>query len=126
MRKVFLDDLPKWEKGEGAGNIGTINWKKCVGMKVKFVYNTIEGKLEILDYNKQERMLKLKYNDNIGYINTGGFSACKIGGLLVRYNSHKTNDFEIYNTLKIDEKGIIWGSIKKGEVLKTNHKKVWI
>ena len=123
VRKVFLDGLPKWEKGDGFGNIGTINWSKCVNMKVRFIYNTIEGELEILDYNKQERMLKLKYNDNISYINTGGFSACKIGNLLIRYDSHKTNNFEIYNMLKINEKGIIWDDVDNGEVLKTNHEK---
>ena len=123
MRKVFLDDLPRWEKGEGSGVPGTINWGKCVNMKVKFIYNTIEGEIEILDYNKRERMLKLKYNENIGYINTGGFSVCKIGNLLIRYGSHKTNNFEIYNILKINEKGIMWDSIANGEVLKTNHKK---
>ena len=50
MRKVFLDDLPRWDKGEGTGNIGTINWSKCKGMKVSFMYDDIEGEVELIDY----------------------------------------------------------------------------
>lgn len=51
MRKVFLENLPRWEKGEGKGKIGTINWSKSIGSKVRFVYEDIEGEVEIVGYD---------------------------------------------------------------------------
>lgn len=55
MRKVFLDDLPKW--GDGV----RINWSKSVGYKFKFVYDDIEGEIEILDYISKGQCLTVKY-----------------------------------------------------------------
>lgn len=40
MRKVFLDELPKWDSGK---NKGGINWKLSIGKKVKFIYDDIQG-----------------------------------------------------------------------------------
>ena len=34
MKKVFLDNLPKWESGKYKGRI---NWKESIGHKVKFI-----------------------------------------------------------------------------------------
>ena len=44
MRKVFLENLPR----KRTGNF--IDWKNCVGYKVHFIYDNIEGDLEIIDY----------------------------------------------------------------------------
>lgn len=123
MRKVFLDELPRWEKGEGAGVPGKINWAKCVGHKVKFIYEDIEGEIEIIGYNKETRKLNVKYNNNNTSISTDGFFKCKLGGLLIRYESPKTDNFKIYNVLKVNEKGIMWNEIETNEILKTYHEK---
>lgn len=83
MRKVFLDDLPKFNSGIN------IDWKRSVGSKVKFIYHDIEGEIEIVDYNKE--FLTLKYNNNIceKKIKTGNFSNCQLGSIL----NKKTNKF---------------------------------
>ena len=47
MRKVFLDNLPKFNN--------KIDWKNSVGYIVNFVYDNIEGTLEIIDYYKSNR-----------------------------------------------------------------------
>ena len=90
IRKVFLDDLPRWEVGEGKGKAGTINWNKSVGSLVKFIYNDIEGEIEIVNYGNGN--LYLKYLDNsIFKIVIGSFAKCAIGGLL----KTNTGDFKI-------------------------------
>lgn len=121
MKKVFLDDLPRWESGEGSGNIGTINWAKSVGRKVKFVYDDVDGEIEIVGYDRKRRKLILNYNGEKNEIMCGNFLKGKIGSMLVRYENYKTHDFEIYNILKINKIGIVWDYIEVGEILKTNH-----
>lgn len=121
MRKVFLDDLPRWESGEGCGNIGTINWGKSIGYKIKFIYDDIDGYIEIIGYDKKSRKLHLKFNEEKSHINCSNFVEGKIGGVLIRYESYKTTNFEIYNIFKFNEKGIVWDDVKTGEILKTNH-----
>lgn len=121
MRKVFLDALPRWERGEGAGNIGTINWAKSVGHKVNFIYGEITGEIEIVRFDKESRKLYLKHNEEECYIDYSNFMEGKIGALLIRHESYKTNNFEIYNILKMNAKGMVWDNIKIGEILKTNH-----
>ena len=52
MRKVFLDELPRWEKG---GNKEKINWSECPSQKVKFIYDDIDGEIIVgFDKNKIE------------------------------------------------------------------------
>lgn len=120
MRKVFLDDLPRWESGT---NKGKIKWDECVGIKVKIVYDNVEYEIEIIKYEKKGQKLYLKYDNEQCSITSGGFTEGKIGKLLVRYESYKTDNFEIYNKLKMNGIGVVWGDIKIGEILKTNHKK---
>lgn len=53
MRKIFVENLPK-EKGiEWNRNKDSISWQKAVGCKVAFIYNDIEGYVEIVDYKKR-------------------------------------------------------------------------
>ena len=40
MRKVFLEKLPHTKKG--------IDWENCIGSKVYFIYDDIEGSLKII------------------------------------------------------------------------------
>lgn len=58
MRKVFLDDLPRWNSG---GNKGKINWKETIGYKVPFIYNDIIGEIEIVNYEKERQNLTVRY-----------------------------------------------------------------
>ena len=108
MRKVFLDDLPRWDKGEGTGNIGTINWSKCKGMKVSFMYDDIEGEVELIDYISCEQKLVIKYNNKTFWdkpILTGNFQKCRLGWYLnKRSQEFKINIGEI---LKDDKRDMI-------------------
>ena len=77
MRKVFTDELI-----DKSGKEKTfINWIVSKGMSIKFIYDDIEGYLEIVDYKNS--YLYIKYLDNpIFKINTGNFIKCHIGALL--------------------------------------------
>ena len=93
MRKVFLDDLPRWEK-EGMGKIGTINWNKSIGCKVKFIYDDIEGEIKIIDYQTKKQKLIIMYNGKIYLDNpilSSSFAKCKLGYYLNKIR----NDFKI-------------------------------
>ena len=103
MKKVFLDDLPRWEKGDGAVKIGTIKWKKSIGYKIKGVYDEINFEVEIVDYDG--KYLYIKYLDKpIFKIGTGNFCECKLGKLLGK----KTSDFkaEIRQVFKDNKRDI--------------------
>ena len=102
MRKVFLDDLPKWESG---ANKGRINWEKSINKKVHFIYKDIEGDLDILAYNKDVKSLLIKYNNNQLNIMYGNFMKCKIGNLI----GTKTLNFKIKigTKFKDDKRDII-------------------
>lgn len=86
VRKVFSEILPKWENGRCKGQI---NWTKSIGYKVKFIYDDIEGELDIIDYESKGRYLYIKYlNKELFKIQTDGFINCHLGKLL---NKHTSN-----------------------------------
>lgn len=76
MRKVFLEDLPRWAEG---GNKGKINWNESVGCKVSFVYNDITGEIEIVDYDVEKQYLKVLYNYKEFDIKSYDFKNSKVG-----------------------------------------------
>lgn len=88
MRKVFLENLPKWENGISKGKI---NWKETVGHKVKFIYDDIEGLLKIIDYNNSNRKIDIEYNDKRATMYSSDFIKCQLGRLLGTY----TGNFKI-------------------------------
>lgn len=84
IRKVFLEDLPRWKSGNNKGNI---NWKECIKYKIKFIYEDIVGEIEIIDCTG--KYLLIKYSNNKPYkISKGHFQRCEIGGLLGKYTSN--------------------------------------
>ena len=48
MKKVFLDNLPL----KSINNRLVIDWEHCQNYIVNFIYDEYEGKLKILNYNK--------------------------------------------------------------------------
>lgn len=103
-RKMFVENLPKWEEHK-QGDVGTINWLKCKKHKVEFIYDDIEGIVEIIDYKSKGQMLTIKYNDIEFKIQTSNFKRCGIGRLLGK----TTKDFKIKigTKLKDDKRDII-------------------
>lgn len=100
-KNIFLDDLPK----EKYGNILRIIWGKSVGYKVYFIYDDIDGYIQILSYKKKEQLLHVKYKDKEYDIATTNFSKCNIGSILGKI----TSDFkiEIGTHFKDDKKDIV-------------------
>lgn len=78
IRKVFLDKLPRWERGS---NKGKINRKECVGHNIRFIYDDIEGELKIVDTDKTS--FTVKYLDNKPCkIGINEIFKCKLGRLI--------------------------------------------
>lgn len=78
MRKVFLDNLPRRNN--------RIDWKNSIGYTVNFIYDNIEGILEIINYYKsnsgKQYYITIKY-ENITYnIETQLFKRGKLHSLL--------------------------------------------
>ena len=77
IRKVFLDNLPRY-KGK---NNGSINWTESIGYNIRFIYDDIEGEINLIDYKKP--YLYIKYlNKPIFKIANSNFLKCKIAFLL--------------------------------------------
>lgn len=102
MKKVFLDNLPKKNKG----NSSSIDWKNTIGYKVKFIYNDIEDEVEIINYKIINHIgfIDLKYNNNKFTINRSGFLKCSLGELLGCFS--KKYLFKIGDIIKDDRRHI--------------------
>lgn len=96
MKKVFLDDLPRWESGK---NKGQINWKESIGYKVKFEYDNIKDKFEIISYNKINNQCEILYNKKKVNIQTGSLQKCRISFIIGNMtHTYKYNIGDIINT----------------------------
>jgi hypothetical protein len=78
MKKVFLDNLPRGGKFIKDNDI---NWKNSIGYKVKFIYDDIEGNIDIIEYFGK-RKLKVKYNNEFYDIGCSELRTCKIGSII--------------------------------------------
>lgn len=89
MRKVFLESLPRWGNGRYKGEI---NWKECIDCKVNFIYDDIEGEVEIVDFISKGQNIYIKYLDkDVFRTKVGSFKDCAFGKLLGRI----TGEFKI-------------------------------
>ena len=118
IRKVFLDDLPRWESGRFNGNI---KWSESNKHRVNFIYDNIIGEIEIIDYIPMGQYLYIKYLDNpIFKIKTTAFLNCKLGGLLdsivgkFKYKIGENIIDDNRNITIIDRKYIIVKRIRNG------------
>ena len=50
MKKLFFENLPKRSNGQ-------ILWNKSIGMYIDFVYESVSGKLQIIDYNSKNEKI---------------------------------------------------------------------
>ena len=57
LKKVFLEDLPRWKNGKNRGNI---NWEKSIGYEVKFIWGNVNGIIKIINYDSNYRFLNIK------------------------------------------------------------------
>lgn len=92
FKKVFLDELPRCKNRNNY-----IDWESSVGHKVKFIYETLDDKIEdeveIINYinskgdKNRNKRLTIKYKNNIKEMAPGQFSRCELGVLLNKINS---------------------------------------
>lgn len=78
MKKVYLENLIRYE---GGNNKGKINWQQNIGQYVKFTYDEISDILLIKNYNLANHHLIIEYNNIELDIYTSFFRKCQIGKL---------------------------------------------
>ena len=101
MKKIFLDNLPKKIHCKKE----CIDWMNSIGYKVRFIYDDIEGEIEIIEYKKcRHPKIKIKYNNKYDIITIESFKNIKLGKILNKV----TKDFkiEIGQTFKDDERDL--------------------
>lgn len=99
MNKIFLNDIPKIN-GFGKNSYKLINdWSKSIGYKVNFIYDNINGQIEIINYIKEKQEINIRYLQNEYIIKTSDFINCKLGKItgIVNYD-FKFNEDEIIKT----------------------------
>ncbi|OSA92826.1 UNVERIFIED_ORG: hypothetical protein B2H93_13445 [Clostridium botulinum] len=107
IRKVFLDELPKWINGT---NRGKINWEESVGYKMHFIYDNIDGYIELIGYNKIGSYIKIKYKNIIYDIKSSGLINCALGNIVGEHTKsfkYNINDVITTKTGKIKIKGLL-------------------
>ena len=97
MKKTFLNKLPRWKKGV---NKDKINWKESVGYIVKFIYDNVEGEVEIINYYKKNNYfyLDIQYKNNIYTILRKMFESGHLGIILEFYT--KKYKYNVNNVVK--------------------------
>lgn len=90
MKKLFLESLPK---RRSKINKYKVDWMRSavVNAKVKFVYDDIEGEIEIIDYEVGSQKLEIKYLDEHFEISGTNFIKCKLGKIL----NKRTGKFKV-------------------------------
>lgn len=103
MRKVYLDEIPRWKTG---ANTGRFNWSESVGYRFKFIYDDIEGEIEILNYS--DGYLTLKWKDRILEVFTSSLLKCCLGKLLGKLTDEfKIEIDSVLNNVKITKRKLV-------------------
>jgi hypothetical protein len=109
VKKVFLDNLPKWTSGTYKGKI---KWKDSLNYDVEFNYEGLIGLFKIVDY--QYPFIWVKYKENNPYkTHISTFIKGSIKGIIINdvYNFDKTSNNAIWIDLKslpLNGEGIDW------------------
>lgn len=113
MRKVFLEELP--HKGNN------IDWKYSIKYFVHFIYDNIEGDIEIINYEPKNQLLYIKYlEQDIFKINTNSFHKVKLGNML----GIITSEFKIKigQTFKDNKRDLIITNSEYRKIPKQNNR----
>ena len=91
MRKTFIETLPKDKRGR-------VDWLSSENNLLSFVYDEIEGKILLGDYNKFNRKIKIMYEDFSDYINTSHLLNGKLGNIVNKTKNINMSVKEKWNT----------------------------
>ena len=78
-----------------------MDWKKCIGLEIPFIYDNINGKLKIVKYNSNNRKITIIYQGNQIDTDTNNLIKSKIRNILNNSHNYKYQIGEIVNNLKI-------------------------
>lgn len=127
MRKVFLDDLPTIKHS----NKVIFDWKNSIRKTVKFIYDNVEGYIEICDYgyfeNYKNKRIVFRYKDRVYTMGTSEFINGSIGNILklselsneeyIRIINNKSSDIQSLNTFILsDDSTYYTGYTQKNEI----------
>lgn len=100
MKKVNLDELPRKTNGN-------ISWVNSVGCHMTFVYNNIEGELEIVGVEKDKRtgetILSVKYNHEIHRIIPSKIKKGLIGTIFDKERSGCSHRYKVGDIVELDK-----------------------
>lgn len=103
MRKVFLDNLPRWSSNSNYK--GKINWRLCVGYKIKFIYDDIEDEVEIVSIdensNYNDLKFKVKYKEKEKIMDVRNIRACRFGVLISKQPEYGEFKHEIGEIIEV-------------------------
>lgn len=121
IKKVFTENLPK---KQGIGSLKdkiVVDWINSKGYKVKFIYDDIVGWLEIIKFDKSNKKLFIKYNENDFEINISSFINCQLGRILkIRTSEFK---YEVGSRFQDDKRDITILDKKYNKVIKNSGNK---
>jgi len=76
IREVFLEGLPRNEND-------TINWRESIGYTFKFIYDDLNGEIEIVNYNSRTRYITIRYENYHEFeMYSGNLNRGALGGYL--------------------------------------------
>ena len=83
-RKVFIEDLPRYNSGEF---IGCINWRSLHNTPVRFIYGDIQDTFIILYFDKQKDKMLVEYKDKQTWVHRSTLKRNQISRIVGAINS---------------------------------------
>lgn len=112
MKKVFLENLPRFESG---GHKGQVNWMESIGKEVNFIFESVKGTIKIIDYNSSKNKLLIEYKNRRKSCSTNSFHNAYIKKLVFEKGVvYKWEIGETIDTLKTGKITILNRSIING------------
>ena len=96
---IITDHLPQRKNGVG------VDWEKCSGLSVPFKYRELIGEFIIVKYDKKNKRIYFKYNDELMDANITSFKNCSLG-VNLKMLSRKDNINFKFNIGDIINKGL--------------------
>jgi hypothetical protein len=111
MRKVYLDVMPKI-------NDNRISWLEGNDKKLRFIYDDIEGYLDIISVTRKNNKpyITIKYNSKIYEFSSGSLINCELGLFLKHVNLsdeeynrwYNLKDKEVKTEFNLSDDGTYW------------------
>ena len=98
-KKIFIEDLPKWQDGEFEG---CINWRAIRNTPVRFQYNDTHGVFIAKYFDKSKERILVEYDGNDIWCHRSTFKRSNISRIIGKIQSGKSIP-DIANNLDVSE-----------------------